>query len=127
MSEKSLVVHNPVPRTVAGWVRKTELNRTLNDQVEEIHLVLVENPEYLRWLDAVYDEQTIEGSLAADNLEAAQMIREEAKRRKITRVAEAKKATIVKAMNIVLRRYGMARTDRRNMVGGEIVPTGVGE
>ena len=46
--------------------------------VEEIHLMLYEDDDYQRFLYAVYDEQAIEGSLAADNIMAAGMIRDKA-------------------------------------------------
>lgn len=116
---------SPVPRKMADWVRKTEFHRTINDLVEEIHLVLVMSSDdtYRKFLDAVYDEQAIEGSLAADNIEAARLIRDEAKKRNVIRIADSKLATIVKALNIALRRYGESRNERRNRIGGEIIET----
>jgi hypothetical protein len=100
--------------------RKLKSKRTLNDLVEDVHLTLVEDPSYVAFLNAVFDEQAIEGSLAADNLEAAHMIRERAK--KIgSDLAREKKATIAKSLGIVMRRYEWSRKERRNMVAGEIV------
>jgi hypothetical protein len=125
---KAITRYQPVPRQMANWVRKADLSRTINDLVEDIHTALVDkNGDYLKYLDAVYDEQAQEGSLAADNTLAAMMIRDEAKKRNVPRVADAKLATIVKSLNVVLRRYGVSRTERRNMVGGEIVSTGNGD
>jgi hypothetical protein len=127
-TSKALRVYTPVPRQMANWVRKADLARTINDLVEDIHTVLVDkSPEYVGYLDAVYDEQAVEGSLATDNTLAAMLIRDEAKKRNVPRVADAKLATIVKALNIVLRRYGVSRNERRNMVVGEIVNTGNGD
>jgi hypothetical protein len=115
----------PVPTERSNWIRKTDFKRTINDMVEDLHLELVEtSDEYRGFLDAVWDEQAIEGSLAADNTMAAQLIRAEAVRRNVPQIATAKLATIVKALNIVLRRYGVSRNDRRNMVGGENVANG---
>ena len=50
----------------------------LNDMVEEIHTKCYENEKYRAYLDGVWDEQCVEGSLAADNFKAAEMIRERA-------------------------------------------------
>ena len=96
--------------------------RTLNDEVEAIYLYLYDNPEFKAFLYAVYDEQAVEGSLAADNIECARMIRQTAKTRGNVEVSRQKLATIVKALNVVLRRYNESRKERRDMIGGEIVP-----
>jgi len=102
--------------------RKIAQRRTLNDHVETIHLQLYENAEYQRLLDAVYDEDAVEGSLSADNLLAAQMIRECAKQNgRDPYVAEKKLATLSKALGVVLRRYGMSRKERARMIDGETV------
>ena len=96
--------------------------RTLNDIVEEIALNLYRTEKFRRFNDAVYDEQAVEGSLAADNVMAATMIREEAKRLQRPEAAEQKLATLSKALGVVLRRYKASRKQRRNMVGGKVVP-----
>jgi hypothetical protein len=118
-------VAKPIPRSVEDWIRKTEFHRTLNDQVEDIHLRLVDDEEYLAYLDAVYDEQAVEGSLAADNVMAAKKIREAALAMTPpnTKLAKEKLATISKALGVVLRRYHQSRTERRVTVGGEAVPS----
>jgi hypothetical protein len=113
-----------LPATTADMLgqRKTELRRTLNDHVETLHLRLYENADYQRLLDAVYDEDAVEGSLAADNILAAQMIRDTAAAGNADLyVAEKKLATISKALSVVLRRYGMSRKERARMINGESV------
>jgi hypothetical protein len=71
----------------------------------------------------VYDEQAVEGSLAADNVMAATMIREYAKKvDEDHALANEKLATISKALGVVLRRYEISRKERRNMIHGETVP-----
>ena len=75
-----------------------------------------------RLLDAVYDDEAVEGSLAADNLEAAAMIRDRAVKLGMTELADKKKATIAKALGVVLKRYELSRTERRNTVDGKVVP-----
>jgi hypothetical protein len=115
-----------LPETAADLLglRKSQTRRTLNDQIEEIHLALYDTDEkYTEYLYAVYDEQAIEGSLAADNFKAAEIIREYARKKESIEVARQKLATIVKCLNVVLRRYkGMSRKERRNMIGGQIMP-----
>lgn len=112
----------PLPATISGWERKTKTHRTLNDQVEELHRSIYDsNERYRALLEAIYDEQAIEGSLSADHIMAAQILRTAAEKRN-SAVAKEKLATIGKCLNIVLRRYGQGRKERRYMVGGEIVP-----
>jgi hypothetical protein len=118
--------HNPspLPATTSQFLerRKLKAERTLNDHVETIHLKLYDDPTYHSFLEAVYDEQAVEGSLAADNIEAARMIREKASKDGDLVVTRQKYATISKSLSVVLRRYGASRKERRNMIGGEVVP-----
>src|SRR5262249_19692807 len=52
--------------------------RTINDQVEDIHLLLIADEKYRSYLNAVCNEQAVTGSLAFDDLMAAQAIRDKA-------------------------------------------------
>lgn len=128
MSRSSSNVRNfiPLPPTPADWVRKVKFNYTINDQVEEIHKAVLDRPEYVALLQAVYDEQAVEGSLAADNTLAAMELRKHAAKSN-SPIAKEKLATISKALNVVMRRYGVSRKERRNMVSGEIVPGDSGD
>lgn len=94
----------------------------LNDQVHEIFPALIENEKFRAYLYAVYDTDTIEGSLSADNVMAATIIRSFATERGNTFLASQKLATIVRAMNVVLRRYKLSRKERRDTLDGKIVP-----
>lgn len=96
------------------WHRQIKGERTLNDHVEDIHLSLVESGNYRGFLKAIYDEQAVEGSLGADNIMAAQMIREKAREIANDVVSKEKLATISKALGVVLRRYGLSRNERRD-------------
>lgn len=104
-----------LPRTVSALMeqKKTSNQRTLNDHVESIHLSLYEDAEYQQLIDAVYPEQAVEGSLIADDLEAARMIREKARAIGDLTVANQKLATLVKSLGVVLRRFGIGRKERR--------------
>lgn len=103
-------------------LRKLKAKRTLNDQIEDVHLHLIEVDGYVSYLNAVYDEQAVEGSLSADNVMAAMMLREKAVEMGNSELGKEKLASISKALGVVLRRYGLSRKERRNMVDGEVVP-----
>ena len=112
-----------LPSTVEGLLAQRSTLRvlTLNDHVDGIHVALWTREDYRNALEAVYDEDAIEGSLAADNFVAATMIRDYARLNGVPQVANKKLATIVKALNVVLRRFNMSRPQRAKMVGGVIV------
>jgi hypothetical protein len=114
----------PLPATTEKWLEQRTLKAepTLNDVVEQLHWKLVNDKLYRSYLEAVWDEDAIEGSLAADNFKAAEMLRLAAKSDNGNIVGTKKLATIVKSMNVVLRRYHNSRKERRNTVGGEVVP-----
>src|SRR5262249_42013550 len=119
----------PLPTNPDDWIKKIQHKKSLNDMVDEVFDRLLNNKDiekrekFVSFLDAVWDEQAIEGARAADNLEAAAMIRQEATDNGPRELAKEKKTTIVKAMNVILRRFdGMSRNERRNMVQGQVLP-----
>ena len=91
----------------------------LNDQVDNIHRTLIEDENYRSYLEAISNEQAVEGSLAADNIMAAQMIRDRAKKIGSSEVGNEKLAAIIKALGVVLRRYGASRKERHQTVRDE--------
>jgi hypothetical protein len=113
----------PLPKTVADLMafRKTKSARTLNDLVEAAYLKLYDNEKFNAYLNAVYDEQAVEGSTSIDNAMAALMIKELAKKDGVVELSSQKLASISKALNIVGRRYGFSRKERQNMLHGEPV------
>lgn len=123
---QNLARPTPLPTTTEGLLklRKTVKTRTLNDYVEECHVAIWEDMEYQKAIEAVYDEDAIEGSLSADDFLAANLIRKYAKDHNIVFVRDKKLATIVKAMKNVWKRYGITRKERKNTIGGETVPPG---
>jgi len=113
-----------LPAVLDDWQRFLKTQRTINDLVEDAHRALMESDKsvkYCSFLNAVYDEDAVEGSLAADNIESARMIREWANDSESNELAQKKLATIAKALGVVLRRYHFSRKERRLTVGGEIV------
>ena len=113
----------PLPSSVVDMQarRLMPFKRLLNDMVEELHTKCFELEKYRTYLDGVWDEQCVEGSLAADNFKAAEMIRDRAIKDN-SPVKSEKLATIVKSLGIVLKRYGISRKERRQTVDGQIVP-----
>jgi hypothetical protein len=119
-------IHQLPPNLPVGpeaWlaVRKGEKKRTLNDEVESIHIRLSKDEDYTKYLYAVYDSQALEGSLSADNFMAATIIRREAQKIGNPVVASEKLATINQSLGVCLRRFSQSRKQRRNTIGGEIV------
>lgn len=104
-----------LPSTVAMLVeqKKTKQKATLNDMIDALHLSLWEDPEYQKFLDAVYNEQAVEGSTACDDVEASRMLRKKAREQGNQYIAGLKLATIMKGLHVVLRRYGISRKERR--------------
>jgi hypothetical protein len=107
----------PLPEKLEDWQRKLKAERTLNDLTEDMHRLLCDDDSYIAYLQAVYDSDAVEGSLAADNIMAAQMIRERAKKAG-SEMAKQSLATIGRCLGVVLRRYELSRKQRRDTVGG---------
>ena len=103
----------PIARTADEYLAKRKLKnkRTLNDEVETVHLALAENEEYQAYREAFYDSAAVEGSLSIDDTLAAEMIREKSKDMEIVVVAKQNLATLVKTMRVVLRRFGESREE----------------
>ena len=110
----------PLPATLQDLVNRRQrvAPPNLNDKVERIYLELYPDPKFQRYLDAVYASDAQEGSLYADDLLAAQMIRVWAKEDdKDLYVANKNLATIARALNVVQARYGISRKARATKVG----------
>lgn len=116
-----------MPAAPELWQRIIKSQFNLNDAVEAIHLAILNdkdlNTRYNRLLWGVYPEQMVEGSEEADNLLVAMMIREKALSLDAGHpVGQEKLATIAKSKDVVLRRYGQSRRQRRATLAGQIVP-----
>jgi hypothetical protein len=124
-------VARPLPTDIADWVRKTDFNRTNNDRVEDLHLKLVNDPKrsakYIETLKAVTDTEALEGSLAIDNADAARMLRDAATEAGDHVIARLKLKAIVIHLNVVLKRYGQSRAERRQLIGGEYIASENGQ
>jgi hypothetical protein len=104
--------------------RKSLRTRTLNDYVEDVFLREYDtHPQLRAFLDAVGNADAVEGSVLADDFMAAQIIREAAPDGSPVKLKSL--AAIRLALGVVLRRYGISRRERRDLLGGEIVPRGI--
>ena len=124
----AMIVRPPdLPATAAAFAacRKSKAGRTFNDRIEDHMLAMVNggNPDFLALLNAVQNEDAVEGSITADNFMAAKMIRDHASEHGDSVVAEANLTRIVRAEGVALRRYGLDRTTRRKSVGSISTPT----
>jgi hypothetical protein len=81
-----------LPETATEFLahRKMKATRSLKDQVEDVHIALYDDKSYKALLEAVYNEQAVEGSLAADDFKAAELIREKAKQMNYVELAVQK-------------------------------------
>ena len=132
MSSTKAVVA-PLPTTVAGLDEIREKAgakpfaalRNINDAVEIVHRALWSDvdlrPRYTRFLEAVTASDAVEGSLIADDYEAAHMIREYARDHENSFVGDKDKTTILRALKIVLRRDHIGREERARQLDGKDV------
>ena len=114
----------PLPATTSELLsmRKLKRERTINDLVEDVLVRLWENTAFMKYIEAVDDPGSVEGYRWVDDVKAAEMIRDTARKAEIAELAEQRLGTIINAMHVVLRRYGISRKQRKNTIGGEIVP-----
>jgi hypothetical protein len=119
----------PLPATLEAWdaQRKAQPPRTINDMVDDIHRRMLADPEraaaYTRFLAAIYDEQAVKRKLEIDDTMAAQMLRTKAAEdEQYHELARESLGAIVKALHVVLRRFGETRMERARRVSGVRVP-----
>jgi hypothetical protein len=94
-------------------VKKPERKKSLIDEVESIVFELWDDPEFSKYLEAVYDYDAVEGSTAIDDVMAAIRVREQACDEGTT-LDVTSLAVVVKTLNHVLRRYNLSRKQRRD-------------
>jgi hypothetical protein len=119
----SLPAAPPVPNTVVDLMnqRVSLRARTLNDDVEDIFLKLWEEEEFKSYFVPIWREETVEGSFVDDEVCAAKMVRDFAKKNNAPLARNANLASLRHSLRVVARRYGLSRKERQGMVGGEVV------
>lgn len=126
MSEAHILDTLPLPATVAELLaqRKRPIIRSLNDEVEQIHLAIWDEDDgerYRRLLTPIWRTQCIEGSFPMDDSELARIIRDYAKDNRLPIAANSNLQSIVHSLNVVRIRYRLDRRYRQNQVGGQTV------
>ena len=133
MNTKSNIVAAPLPKSREAMIaqRTMSTDRTLNDYVDDLHVELFvseeekddQTPEealyYYKLLEPVFNSMAVEGSLQADDFEAARVIRGWAKNKNINVVARQNLETIKRSLHVVWRRYKIDRKQRRITVHGQ--------
>jgi hypothetical protein len=125
MTESNGIIVRPpnLPSTRDEFLlhRKKKGGVSINDQVEDQVLTLVngggaECERYLSLLNAVHNQDAVEGSLRADTYTAAMVLREFSRKNGVIAVADAPLEKVAKAQGVFLRRYGLSRRERRKSV-----------
>lgn len=112
-----------LPTTVAELQlgRKSMRIRSLNDDVDDVHMRLWENSEYRKYFEPLWREDTVEGSFIADEISAAAMIRKFASDNQFLIAKNAKLHAIVRSLGVVCRRLSISRKERQRLVNDEVV------
>jgi hypothetical protein len=76
------------------------------------------DPDFIAFSNAIDNKEAIEGSMYADDLERAQMVREFAEQHEISEITQLPKHDIAKKVRAVIaHRYkGQSRKDRRRLL-----------
>lgn len=98
--------------------RKLKTDRSLLDRVEGFLVDLWENDEFRRFLATPDNDQAVEGSLIADKISAAGMLRAKAQKDGDEVVGHETLAVLAKKLDAVLRRFvDVSRADGRRLLG----------
>lgn len=123
----ALVPVPPVPAKAEDWEAnlKIKVPMSLNNRAHEIFKRLCENEKFLSYINAAYDEEAVEGNTIADQLQAAEMIRDEARKMGDVVVMKSNLWALRKALRVVLDRYAMLPEQRRRRLGDTKAVEGV--
>jgi hypothetical protein len=130
MNDQPAVPHAaPLPATYNDFLaaRQGKVIRTINDDAETVILALYKDeelsPQFRKLQEATDDAEAENGACSIDNVFAAVMIQDKAKTMEVHSLAPPRKlAAVIKAMNVVMRRYNASRKQRKNMLAGQQVP-----
>lgn len=103
-----------VPSRFDDLQRKSKRALTINDLVESELPKVWGDPIFQKLISAIFKEESVEGSLHADDLMAARMLRESTDKGSELRTKNLE--AIRKALRVVLRRYEQSREDRLRQV-----------
>ena len=109
----------PIPHTTQELLasRKTRAKPSLNALVEQILVVLWQEPDFHALFQAGYDEDAVEGSRRYDRFRAVTMIREHAQDHRdepgMEEVATRKLSTLGRALGVALANYPLSTKQRQ--------------
>jgi len=118
MNEALLKIPPTLPQTREDLLAQYKLKRrrSINDLVEEVIVKLWDNnEEFMKYVNAIYDSEAVEGSMDDDDVMAALIIRDTAKQDKHIEVADRNIHTIKLAMRVALKRFDVGRGQRFNL------------
>jgi hypothetical protein len=119
-----------VPAKAEDWAlyRGLKKSRDPNDLVEECHLAALKAkyPGYYDYINARKDEEAVTGRIADDDVIAAHMLKEFAKKQGYDEVANMKASEIKRRLRTVLRRYPNLTRQSRALLNGRSLDNGGG-
>jgi len=83
--------------------------------VWDLHHKLYDDPDYKQYLNAYNRDMAVEGSITCDEVKAAEMIRDEAKKQGLVMIQSAKLAEIIRPLRRVMKKGNIARKQRREL------------
>jgi hypothetical protein len=104
----------PVDTQALSDAYKLKTARGLNDQVEMYFRKLFSDEQFKGYIDEIYDDEAKTGKLAYDDFRAAELIMAAAKAEGDNFITSHKEAQIVRALRVVLNRFGLGRQTRRS-------------
>lgn len=109
----ALVEVKPLPKNAAQMLaqRLTVRGANLTDCVEHALLEFVNDKLLSERLEATIDAESVTGKVKLDNVLAAERLMDLSKDHPV--ISKEKLVVVQRAMNVVLRRYGMAGDQRR--------------
>ena len=108
----------PMSRALPINVTQLEAQRvvkrtfTLLDETEQALKALFDDPQFRRLRDALEPEETVEGSIVADDLVASQMIRKVASELNLHQVEGADLTLLMLKLRAAERRFNVSRVQR---------------
>jgi hypothetical protein len=95
---------------------------TLLDETEQALKALFDEPQFRRLRDALEPEETVEGSIFADDIVAAQMIRKVASELNLHQVVSADLTLLAQKLRGAERRFNASRSQRAKATSEEPTP-----
>src|SRR5262245_18157830 len=110
-----------LPASIGDLERKSLRSKSLNDYVEDGFTPLFDSSEEFReLLEPVTNADGVEGATVADDIKAAEMIRDAAP--EMSPIKRKNLWAIRHALLVVMRRWQISRRERARLLGGTIVP-----